>query len=449
MLSSPCLATSLFIVFRSGESAALALQMQPLPSVLPLTLLFFVGFAAIHCMGLLFKFFPSTSPPLANSNVTLALSTIGDSVALGRLITVAVKKTQIGLCATAYPPMVRLCLLSAWKIFAMRQAKPNMAVDLAPFGRWTLRDEAAQRRSPLRWGSPSLERYRCIPASRHLDRFGQSALRLLWWSEPSAVDSVGQFLRLRFGHAGVAKVVFLAPAVCAFANVSAHAFSPKVGAGGTAPPTRRSSGASGDNAAGVPLNSTLGVMTPHIRSIVAVLALAGCISTVTAQTSTAPVSSKARAIDVTTSKRVHILGVCFLAPNHMYSLENVLDPRVAAGNYLWSFAHRKVGNTGPIKVTVLQQPAHGVLHQVTEADGNKFGEGRLDPAYPLYAYLPESGYMGKDKAVFLVEVAGVKVKVVYYLQGVAGTPGPQLDEIYCKRGYMWKISTTGRSGNYG
>jgi hypothetical protein len=26
----------------------------------------------------------------------------------------------------------------------------NMAVDLAPFGRWTLRDEAAQRRSPLR-----------------------------------------------------------------------------------------------------------------------------------------------------------------------------------------------------------------------------------------------------------------------------------------------------------
>jgi hypothetical protein len=25
---------------------------------------------------------------------------------------------------------------------------PNPAVDLAPFGRWTLRDEAAQRRSP-------------------------------------------------------------------------------------------------------------------------------------------------------------------------------------------------------------------------------------------------------------------------------------------------------------
>ncbi len=32
---------------------------------------------------------------------------------------------------------------------------PNMALDLAPFGRWTLRDEAAQRRSPLRYAPSS------------------------------------------------------------------------------------------------------------------------------------------------------------------------------------------------------------------------------------------------------------------------------------------------------
>ena len=32
---------------------------------------------------------------------------------------------------------------------------PNPPVNLAPFGRWTLRDEAAQRRLPARWGSPS------------------------------------------------------------------------------------------------------------------------------------------------------------------------------------------------------------------------------------------------------------------------------------------------------
>jgi len=35
-------------------------------------------------------------------------------------------------------------------IRALREMTPNPALDLAPFGRWTLRDEAAQRRSALR-----------------------------------------------------------------------------------------------------------------------------------------------------------------------------------------------------------------------------------------------------------------------------------------------------------
>ncbi len=33
---------------------------------------------------------------------------------------------------------------------------PNLSLDLAPFGRWTLRDEAAQRRSATRWASSSM-----------------------------------------------------------------------------------------------------------------------------------------------------------------------------------------------------------------------------------------------------------------------------------------------------
>lgn len=37
--------------------------------------------------------------------------------------------------------------------------KPNMALNLAPFGRWTLRNKAAQRRLALRWGA------HCIPLS--------------------------------------------------------------------------------------------------------------------------------------------------------------------------------------------------------------------------------------------------------------------------------------------
>jgi hypothetical protein len=36
---------------------------------------------------------------------------------------------------------------------ALVMATPNPAVDPVPFGHWTLRDKAAQRRSPLRWAS--------------------------------------------------------------------------------------------------------------------------------------------------------------------------------------------------------------------------------------------------------------------------------------------------------
>ncbi len=32
----------------------------------------------------------------------------------------------------------------------IKKIMPNMALNLAPFGRWTLRDEAAQRRLALR-----------------------------------------------------------------------------------------------------------------------------------------------------------------------------------------------------------------------------------------------------------------------------------------------------------
>ena len=33
-------------------------------------------------------------------------------------------------------------------------SSPNPALNLAPFGRWTLRDKTAQRRLALRWASP-------------------------------------------------------------------------------------------------------------------------------------------------------------------------------------------------------------------------------------------------------------------------------------------------------
>ena len=36
----------------------------------------------------------------------------------------------------------------------MHTKRSNPALDLAPFGRWTLRDKAAQRRSAPRWALP-------------------------------------------------------------------------------------------------------------------------------------------------------------------------------------------------------------------------------------------------------------------------------------------------------
>ncbi len=45
--------------------------------------------------------------------------------------------------------------------------RPNPALNLAPFGRWTLRDQAAQRRLALRYASPIAERRRADSVAFH------------------------------------------------------------------------------------------------------------------------------------------------------------------------------------------------------------------------------------------------------------------------------------------
>ena len=40
----------------------------------------------------------------------------------------------------------------------MNQNQPNPALNLAPFGRWTLRDKAAQRRLALLQGLPQIRK---------------------------------------------------------------------------------------------------------------------------------------------------------------------------------------------------------------------------------------------------------------------------------------------------
>src|SRR6266568_1220037 len=154
-------------------------------------------------------------------------------------------------------------------------------------------------------------------------------------------------------------------------------------------------------------------------------------------------SNQAQAGDVQTMRTI---GVCEPVPNEDYSLENVFSPKGSAAYYLRMYEHQSVTDTDPATVTILQQPKHGILRLVTEADRgtilNSEG-GPLDPASGLYAYLPKKGYVGKDSATALVEIAGVKVKVVYFFQAWAGGLGNTgLEELCGKRGYHWKISST-------
>lgn len=150
-------------------------------------------------------------------------------------------------------------------------------------------------------------------------------------------------------------------------------------------------------------------------------------------------ANQAQANDVTT---LRTLGVCSPSPSNNYSLENVVEPVGEAGYYLQQFEQRIVA--GSATVSVLQQPKHGILRLVTEADrGTLFGSTAdpLDSSDPGYAYLPEKGYLGKDSATVLVEIGGIKVKVVYFFQAVNGPLGNYGLERYCaKTGPYWKIS---------
>lgn len=141
------------------------------------------------------------------------------------------------------------------------------------------------------------------------------------------------------------------------------------------------------------------------------------------------------------AKTIRTLGVCFPAPNKIYSLENVIEPIGDARAYLRMYEHQKV--KVPATTTVLQQPAHGVLRLVTEADGNRFGEGTFVAANQLYVYLPELGYEGRDRATVLVEIGGIKVKVEYFFQAISGVLGNTGSTDRClDTGPYWKISTT-------
>lgn len=153
-------------------------------------------------------------------------------------------------------------------------------------------------------------------------------------------------------------------------------------------------------------------------------------------------SEVAAAGDVETTRAI---GICSPKPNHDYSSENGISPVTSARGYFKLYEHRTV--TGKPITTVLQQPAHGVLRLVTEADGKRFGEGRFVATNQLYVFLPDPDYVGKDSATILVDFAGVKVQVKYYFQATDVVSNDWMKDYCSKTGPFWKISSTLDLGN--
>lgn len=139
--------------------------------------------------------------------------------------------------------------------------------------------------------------------------------------------------------------------------------------------------------------------------------------------------------------RDRALGVCYPVPSNYYDGENTLSPLVAVKNYFRLYDPQTTF-TGPATLTVLQQPQRGVLRLITEADrGTFFDSSASAISEGHYVYLPEKGYLGDDKASFLVERRGIKIKVVYYFKAVNGPLGNTGAQRHCKdTGERWKIS---------
>ena len=142
-------------------------------------------------------------------------------------------------------------------------------------------------------------------------------------------------------------------------------------------------------------------------------------------------ASQAQKNNVKTDRTI---GVCHLIESQMasrLSAVNAISPLRAANGYFSQFEQREVGLEG--KVTVLQGPEHGELRLYESTQS-----GRYFPA--------DTNYVGLDRATFLVEIGGFKVKVMYFFNVKPGFPGgtegydPYEDKKYCPKGPAWKIS---------
>ena len=131
------------------------------------------------------------------------------------------------------------------------------------------------------------------------------------------------------------------------------------------------------------------------------------------------------------------VGVCSLVQNPVGETAfNAVGPIGAALIY-----HHNIGellDIGSGVVTVLSNPQHGTLEQ------SPYGTGG-------YLYLPKPDYFGQDRAAFLVEVGGKKIRMEYFFKVVEGGvgDGDYQDKKFCPNGIFWKISLDPDESNNG
>ena len=130
------------------------------------------------------------------------------------------------------------------------------------------------------------------------------------------------------------------------------------------------------------------------------------------------------------------IGICHVAENRddrPPSNINSIEPISEVWGYLQKHEGRAVDisvDMKTAKVNVLQVPEHGVLR---------------DDGSGGYRYIPLPNYIGKDRATLLVEIGGLKVKVVYFFKVLIYVgPGseeydPYGDKNNCPNGYQWRI----------
>src|SRR6266567_7206084 len=137
---------------------------------------------------------------------------------------------------------------------------------------------------------------------------------------------------------------------------------------------------------------------------------------------------------LSSDKLYRTIGVCSLVENpirmegNQYSAVNSFGPIGSAQIYFRSVEHREIPDPG--LVTVLRNPRHGTLKPLGS-----------DPKDRSYVYLPKPDYFGPDRATFLVEIGGKKIRMEYFFRVVAGVADSFYEnKEFCPNGERWKIS---------